>query len=57
MTLVVTPIERMIRLLEIITRDPLGYQTSPRFKNFVEEEYEIAKMTSWETNVLNGMET
>jgi hypothetical protein len=57
MTLVVTPIERMIRLLEILTRDPLGYQTTSSFRKFVEEDYEIAKMTSWSTSVLSGMET
>jgi hypothetical protein len=57
MTLVVTPIERMIRLLGMLTNDPLGYHNTTRFKQFVTEEYEIAKVTSWTTDVLSGMET
>jgi len=57
MTLVVTPIERMIRLLGMLTHDPLGYHNTSKFKQFVTEEYEIAKVTAWTTNVLSGMET
>jgi len=42
-TLVVVPIGRMIRLLTMLTKDPLGYQMTDTFKEFVEEEDEIVK--------------
>jgi len=47
MTLVVTPIERMIRLLSMLMRDPLGYQSTPRYKKFEAEEEEFIKNTKW----------
>jgi len=57
MSLVVIPIERMIRLLSMLTRDPLGYQSTPKFKNFIADEGNIAKTTRWDEEVLKGMET
>lgn len=42
-TLVFIPIGRMIRLLSMLTEDPLGYQMTDTFKEFVEEEDEIVK--------------
>ena len=57
MILVVNPIERIIRLLEMIMLDPLGYQTSRQYKTFVEEEDKFLRNTTWKTDVLEGMET
>jgi hypothetical protein len=57
MTLVVVPIERMIRLLTMLMRDPLGYQSTPRYKRFVAEEDELTLNTRWTKDVLKGMET
>ena len=57
MTLVVVPIERMVRLLGMLMLDPLGYQSTPRYKKFVAEEDELTKNTRWTKEVLKGMET
>jgi hypothetical protein len=57
MTLVVVPIERMVRLLGMLMLDPLGYQSTPRYKKFVAEEEELTKNTRWTKEVLKGMET
>jgi class 3 adenylate cyclase len=57
MTLVVIPIERMVRLLGMLMVDPLGYQSTPRYKKFVAEEDELTKNTRWTKEVLKGMET
>ena len=57
MTLVVIPIERMVRLLGMLMIDPLGYQSTPRYKKFVAEEDELTKNTRWTKEVLKGMET
>uniref|UniRef100_A0A7S4JJH8 Guanylate cyclase domain-containing protein n=1 Tax=Odontella aurita TaxID=265563 RepID=A0A7S4JJH8_9STRA len=57
MTLVVVPIERMIRLLHMLMEDPLGYQGSGKYKKFVAEEDEFIKNTRWTKDVLKGMET
>eukprot|EP00594_Rhizosolenia_setigera_P003692 CAMPEP_0178951726 /NCGR_PEP_ID=MMETSP0789-20121207/7392_1 /TAXON_ID=3005 /ORGANISM="Rhizosolenia setigera, Strain CCMP 1694" /LENGTH=760 /DNA_ID=CAMNT_0020632643 /DNA_START=606 /DNA_END=2888 /DNA_ORIENTATION=+ len=57
MTLVVIPIERMIQLLGMLMKDPLGYQSTKWFKNFKKEEDNLAINTSWTVDVLKGMET
>jgi len=57
MILVVTPIERMIRLLTMLMIDPLGYQNTPRYKKFESEEEEFIMNTKWTNDVLKGMET
>ena len=57
MILVVIPIERMVMLLEMLMRDPLGYQNSARYRRFVADENEITKNTRWTKEVLKGMET
>jgi len=57
MTLVVIPIERMVRLLSMLMLDPLGYQSTPRYKKFVSEEDEVSKNSRWTKEVLKGMET
>lgn len=57
MVLVVIPIERMVRLLGMLTLDPLGYQSTSTYKKFVAEEDEITKNTRWTKEILRGMET
>ena len=57
MVLVVIPIERMVRLLGMLMLDPLGYQSTSRYKRFVDEENEITKNTRWTKEILKGMET
>lgn len=59
MTLVIQPIERMVRLLGMIMVDPLGYENNPRlgYKKFVLEEEEIVKKSQWTKEMLKGMET
>jgi class 3 adenylate cyclase len=57
MILVVIPIERMVRLLGMLMLDPLGYQSTSRYKKFVSEEDEFTKNTRWTKDVLKGMET
>jgi len=57
MTLVVIPIERMVRLLTMLMLDPLGYQSTARYKKFVSEEDELSKNSRWTKDVLKGMET
>eukprot|EP00547_Thalassionema_nitzschioides_P005744 CAMPEP_0194219518 /NCGR_PEP_ID=MMETSP0156-20130528/26170_1 /TAXON_ID=33649 /ORGANISM="Thalassionema nitzschioides, Strain L26-B" /LENGTH=849 /DNA_ID=CAMNT_0038949213 /DNA_START=500 /DNA_END=3046 /DNA_ORIENTATION=- len=55
--LVVNPIERMVRLLGMLMKDPLGYQSTARYKKFVSEDDELTKNTRWTKEVLKGMET
>lgn len=57
MTLVVTPIERMIILLGMLMKDPLGFQGTRKYKEFVAQEDIYTKNTKWTKDVLNGMET
>ncbi|KAL3921868.1 MAG: hypothetical protein SGILL_002519 [Bacillariaceae sp.] len=57
MLLVITPIERMVRLLGMLMMDPLGYQSTARFQRFMHEEDDIIKNTRWTKDVLKGMET
>jgi class 3 adenylate cyclase len=57
MSLVVIPIERMVRLLGMMIIDPIGYQSTARFKKFLIEEDALIKNTRWTKEVLKGMET
>lgn len=57
MSLVVIPIERMVRLLGMLMLDPLGYQSTSRFKKFLVEEDALIKNTRWTKEALKGMET
>jgi len=57
MTLVVKPIERMINLLSMLMKDPLGYQSTKGYNAFVLEEDELTRNTKWTKEVLKGMET
>ena len=56
-TLVVYPIERMIKLLRMIMKNPLGYQDTKQFKQFTDEEEYLYKSTTWGKETLKGMET
>jgi len=56
-TLIASPIERMVRCVGFLVRDPLGYQNKSDFHQFVMEEDEILKMTWWKKDVIDGMET
>ncbi len=55
--LVVIPIERMVRLLTMLEKDPLGYDNTNRYKQFASEEHELALHTRWTSDNLKGMET
>ncbi len=56
-TLVVYPIERMIRLLSMLVKDPLGYSRTKKYRQFVKEDDDFAYNTTWTPESLNGMET
>ena len=56
-TLVVSPIEHMIRLLSMLVKDPLGYTKSKKYKTFLQEKNDLAKNTMWTHENLTGMET
>jgi len=57
MTLVVTPIEQMMHFLQMLMKDPLGYQSSELYKKFqLDNEMESIK-SKWSKEVLEGMET
>ena len=58
MSLVIVPIERAVKLLSILVMDPLGYQNSLQYKNFLTEADQIAANNGrWTREVLKGMET
>ena len=56
-TLVITPVEQMLRLLGMLSLNPLGYQSTPMYKNFLRDEELIGKNSRWSSDVLKGMET
>ena len=53
----VEPIERMVRLLGMLMKDPLGYANTVEFRNFIQEEEYFAEHSMWGKDVLSGMET
>ncbi len=56
--LVIVPIERAVKLLGMLVMDPLGYQNTLQYKNFLTEADQIAKNNGqWTREVLKGMET
>lgn len=57
MTLVVNPIERMVQLLSMLMKDPLGYQNSPQYQDFISNDNDISNNTMFTKDVLKGMET
>jgi len=52
---VVEPIERMVRLLSMLMKDPLGYQNTPQYRKLQQEGEEIAKKSMWTEEVLKGV--
>ena len=56
MNLVVHPIERMVRLLSMMTMDPLGYRSTAEFRQLLQEDEEITN-ESWTKEMIRGMET
>jgi len=56
-TLIVYPIERMIKLLAIMVKDPLGYQHDTEYNKFVSMDKEVLKNSTWNPDTLAGMET
>ena len=54
MVLVVQPIERMVNLLEMMMKDPLGYSSSPEYRMLRNEDDEIAANSMWPREVLKG---
>ncbi len=55
--LIVIPIERMIKILRMLVSDPLGYQSSEKYKEFVDESEELGTNSKWNKEILEGMET
>lgn len=51
---VVEPIERMVRLLSMLMKDPLGYQDSPQYHQLKKEGEEAADESIWGKDVLKG---
>ncbi|KAL7549881.1 hypothetical protein ACHAWF_013139 [Thalassiosira exigua] len=54
MTLIVSPIERMVRLLSMLVNDPLGYQNAPQYRKLKHEEEEMTTKSLWPRDVLKG---
>lgn len=52
---VVEPIERMVRLLSMLMKDPLGYSSTRQYRKLKQEEDESADETMWPKEVLRGM--
>jgi len=59
MTLVVEPIERMVRLLSMLMKDPLGYSSTPQYQQLMHEGDGLSDKykSMWPKEVLKGMET
>lgn len=55
--LVIAPVEQMVRLLNMLSRDPLGYQSTLAYKQFLSDEDKMTYHTGWSKEVLKGMET
>mmetsp|Transcript_3732 Transcript_3732/g.7136 ORF Transcript_3732/g.7136 Transcript_3732/m.7136 type:complete len:1172 (+) Transcript_3732:180-3695(+) len=55
--LIIIPMERMIKILNMLVKDPLGYQNSKKYRKFVEECEEIDRYSKWKRANLEGMET
>jgi len=55
--LIVIPIERMVRFLGMLVKDPLGYQNQRPYWEFMLEEEVILKKTGWKKEIMDGMET
>jgi len=51
---VVEPIERMVRLLSMLMKDPLGYQNSQQYRKLKKEDDEAAAVSMWPKDALKG---
>ena len=51
---VVEPIERMVRLLSMLMKDPLGYQNSQQYRKLKQEDDEAAAVSMWPKDALKG---
>jgi hypothetical protein len=47
----------MVRLLDMLMKDPLGYANTKEYRNFMQEEEYFAEHSMWGKDVLSGMET
>lgn len=56
-TLIVIPVERMIKLLRLMVKDTLGYEDSEQYKMFVKTTFQEEKQSNWRMSHLKGMET
>lgn len=50
----VAPIERMIFLLSMLRKDPLGYENTPQYNDFISEGREDTYNSFWTAEVLKG---
>lgn len=48
------PIERMVRLLSMLMKDPLGYQNSPQYRKLKKEDDNDVSDGMWPKEVLRG---
>jgi len=55
--LIIIPIERMIKILNMLVADPFGYQRSQKYRQFIEEGEDIDQYSKWKKGNLSGMET
>lgn len=55
--LIIIPIERMIKILNMLVTDPFGYQRSQKYRQFIEEGEDIDQYSKWKKGNLSGMET
>lgn len=55
MTLIIRPIERVIRLLSMLMHDPLDYESTKQYQRFVQEDDDIANESMWTKEVLKGV--
>jgi hypothetical protein len=55
--LIIIPIERMIKILNMLVADPFGYQRSQKYRQFIEEGEDIDQYSKWKKGNLAGMET
>lgn len=47
----------MVRLLNMLMKDPLGYTNTKEYRDFMEENEYFAEHSTWGKDVLSGMET
>jgi len=55
--LLVIPIQRMVMFLDMLVKDPLGYQKTSEYHQFVSDEEGMLIRTGWSKEHMDGMET